>query len=427
MRLDRARRMLMFVSGTEGQHMTGVEDTLKDFWATRPRRPRRGRKLAGVAAGIGNRYGIDPIVIRVGFVVATFYGGAGVLIYLLGWLLLPEQDDEAAPFESMVNHKHSSSSRAFTILLCLALIPASWFFIDKQFSGIAGMLIVLGALYLLHRNRGHIGRPEPAATAPPVAEPMNFYEPMPMTAAAAETVPVAEPMPTTPPAWDPLGAAPFAWDLPEPSQPAPEPPEPRRRSKAGLFTVGAALVTVGILAVLAPYVGGWLVPHHFIGILLAVIGLGMVGGAFVRGGRGLIGLAVPLSVIGIGLTVITPDGWHGAGEINEHPLTVAEVQSHYRLSVGSIKIDMSALPDAGEVDTKIKLDGAGEAKVTVPAYADVELTCHADLGDVSCLGQHKSGNDSEVDVSENGDAGPDGLKIVLDIEVGAGQVEVLRG
>lgn len=425
MRRVRAGRMLMFVSGPQGQHpMTGVEDTLKDFWATRPRRPRRGRKLAGVAAGIGNRYGIDPIVIRVAFVVATFYGGAGVLFYLLGWLLLPEQDDEAAPFESMVNRRRSSTSGAFTVLLCLALIPAFWFLFDNQFSGFAGLLIVSGLLYLLHRTRGHIGRPAPAAT--PLAPPMTFYEPV--APVAAPTVPVAEPTPTTPPAWDPLGAAPFAWDLPEPSPTEPEPPAARRRSKAGLFTVGAALVTVGGLALLAPYTGGWLSPHHFIGILLGVIGLGMVGGSFVRGGRGLIGLAVPLSVVGIGLTVISPEGWHGAGEVNVAPTTITDVQRQYRLSVGSISVDLSGLPTEGEVDTQIKIDAAGEVKVIVPATADVDLRCHADVGDVTCLDKRADGTSADADVKDDfGTDGEGGLKIKLDIEVGAGAVEVRRG
>src|SRR5690348_1908692 len=106
----RPRRMLVLVSA-QG---VSVEDTLKDFWATRPRRPRHGRKIAGVAAGIGNRYVIDPIVVRVGFVVATFYGGVGVLLYLLGWLLLPEADHAAAPFESMIKHRRGSTSPVFT-------------------------------------------------------------------------------------------------------------------------------------------------------------------------------------------------------------------------------------------------------------------------------------------------------------------------
>ncbi|MET1075384.1 MAG: PspC domain-containing protein, partial [Umezawaea sp.] len=45
-----------------------VEETLKDFWASRPRRPHRGRKIAGVAEGIAERYRIDPVIVRVAFV-----------------------------------------------------------------------------------------------------------------------------------------------------------------------------------------------------------------------------------------------------------------------------------------------------------------------------------------------------------------------
>lgn len=411
-----------------------MEDTLKDFWATRPRRPRRGRKLAGVAAGIGNRYGIDPTVIRVAFVVATFYGGAGILFYLLGWLMLPEQNDKAAPFESMVKHRRSSTSSAFTVLLCLALIPAFWFIFfdndvnDSKFSGIMGLLIVSGALFLLHRTRGHLNRPD----APAPAETFSFAEPLPqpVTTAAFVADPIAPPpyeppIPTTPPAWDPLGAAPFAWDLPEPSPPAPEPPAPRRRSKIGIFTVGAALVTAGTLAMVAPYVGGWLSPHHIVALVLAVIGLGMVGGAFLRGGRGLIGIAVPLSVVAIGLSVFSPDGFHGAGEINARPTTLEEVQDNYRLSAGPIRVDLSALPESGKVDTSVRTD-AGQVIVTVPKNADVDLSCEVAAGDLDCLGHRADGLGSEVSFQDNGPDGEGGLRIELHVRVNAGTVEVRR-
>lgn len=426
MRPCQARRMLMVVSGNQADTAANaVEDTLKDFWATRPRRPRKGRKLAGVAAGIGNRYGIDPTVIRVGFVVATFYGGAGILMYLLGWLLLPEQDDEAAPFEAMINRKRSSTSGVFTVVLCLALLPAFWFVFDNQFSGIAGMLIVGGVLFLLHRTRGHLGRPAPAAAPPPtVAQEPPLYQPF----SAPVDVPVAEPVPvpTTPPAWDPLGAAPFAWDLPEPTPSAPEPPEPKRRSRAGLLTFGAALIAVAVMAIIGPQVS-WMTPPHAIGILLGVIGLGMVGGAFVRGGRGLIGLAVPLSVIGIGLTVISTDGWHGVGDINERPTTLGEVQDVYRRSAGSINLDLTALPDSGKVDTKIKLD-VGDAIITVPKTADVDLNCHIDVGDGDCLGYTMDGTGLDHKVRNDfGSDGEGGLQIELDVDAGAGHVEVRRG
>ena len=419
-------RMLVSVSGNQGHTAANaVEDTLKDFWVSRPRRPRKGRKLAGVAAGIGNRYGIDPIVIRVGFVVATFYGGAGILVYLLGWLLLPEQDDEAAPFEAMINRKRSSTSGVFTVVLCLALLPAFWFLFDNEFSGIAGLLIVAGILFLLHRTRGHLNRPAPvAATPPPFAPEPPIYQPF----SAPVDTPVAEPapVPSTPPAWDPLGAAPFAWDLPEPTPPASEPPEPKRRSRAGLLTVGAALIAVATMAIVGPHVS-WVTPPHAIGILLGVIGLGLVGGAFVRGGRGLIGLAVPLSVIGIGMTVISTDGWHGVGDITERPTAISEVQDTYQRSAGTINLDLTALPNEGKVDTKIKLD-VGDAIVTLPKNADVELKCHIDVGDGDCLGHPMDGTGLDYKVKNNfGEDGEGGLQIELDVDAGAGHVEVRRG
>ncbi len=45
--------------------------------------------LGGVCSGIGLRYGIDPALVRLAFVVATAAGGIGVALYALGWLVIP--------------------------------------------------------------------------------------------------------------------------------------------------------------------------------------------------------------------------------------------------------------------------------------------------------------------------------------------------
>lgn len=49
------------------------------------------RWFAGVAGGIAAKAGIDPLIIRGIFVVLTVLGGSGVLLYILGWLFLPDQ------------------------------------------------------------------------------------------------------------------------------------------------------------------------------------------------------------------------------------------------------------------------------------------------------------------------------------------------
>ena len=62
---------------------TSFADQLQDMWRTRPvRLPDKG-PVAGVAAGIGYRYGVDPVLIRVAFAVSTIFGGAGVVLYVV--------------------------------------------------------------------------------------------------------------------------------------------------------------------------------------------------------------------------------------------------------------------------------------------------------------------------------------------------------
>src|SRR5690242_16539227 len=101
----------------------GFEETLRDFWGSRPRRPVHGRKVAGVAAGIGNRYGIDPVVVRVAFVTATIFGGVGLSLYVLAWLLFPGENDEVSPVEAVFGRGRSSMSTGLTIVLCIAFFP----------------------------------------------------------------------------------------------------------------------------------------------------------------------------------------------------------------------------------------------------------------------------------------------------------------
>ena len=48
--------------------------------------------LAGVAAGVARGLGIDPVIVRIAFVVLALAGGAGVPLYLAGWLLIPDEE-----------------------------------------------------------------------------------------------------------------------------------------------------------------------------------------------------------------------------------------------------------------------------------------------------------------------------------------------
>lgn len=418
--------------------MAGAEDTLKDFWTSRPRRPRKGRVVAGVAAAIANRYAIDPVIVRIVLVVATVFGGAGLMVYLLGWLFFPEETDEESPMMAMLRQGRSSTGWFFTLLLCgVAFGAALWTFSGTEGNGLIGMVLLVAALYLLHRSRGDLGRAAVTQPMQPVM-PTQAQPTMPLGTPleAQMNAPASEPEPRTgPPAWDPLGAAPFAWDLPEPApvkDVEPETPTRRTKSRVGGITLGAALAVGGGLALLAPY-APWLSVGHIVGVVLAIIGLGMVGGSFVRGGRGLIGLAVPLAMAGFVFTNTTVAGPSPAGfdeqwgNISSTPTTVESVAPSYSAGGGTIDLDLTALPATGIVRTQVHV-GLGNVAVIVPPTADVDFTCQAGVGSVECLGQERNAVDVRISGVDYGTDGPgSGLKIFLDARAGSGTVEVRRG
>ena len=55
-------------------------------------RPDEGRWFAGVASGLARRWGVDPLLVRGGFVILAIFSGVGLLLYGLGWLFLPHPD-----------------------------------------------------------------------------------------------------------------------------------------------------------------------------------------------------------------------------------------------------------------------------------------------------------------------------------------------
>ena len=59
-------------------------------------RREEGRVVAGVAAGLGPRLGVDAALVRIGFAVLAFAGGVGVLLYAVAWALLPLAPSDAA-------------------------------------------------------------------------------------------------------------------------------------------------------------------------------------------------------------------------------------------------------------------------------------------------------------------------------------------
>ena len=391
-----------------------VEHTVRDFWATRPRRRSSDRKIAGVAAAIARRYAVDPVLVRVAFVVATISGGAGVLLYLLGWLLLPLEGDQGSGTGS--GRGRSSLSAVLTIVLVVLLIPASAALLNGHGSGVIGLAVALGALFLLHRSRATLGE-IPGSPSPATQQPDT--EPAASTPATAD-----DRDRSGPPAWDPLGAAPFAWDLPEPStQSEPADPPQGARWKITPITLGIALLVGGVALAFAPALSA----AQVAAMLLGVVGLGLVVGAFLQGGRGLIPIAIPLALLTWVLSAAPAAGFKVGGS-HWTPTTAAQVQPRYSVTLGNGDLDLTELRLTNDqtVRTSVAV-GVGETHVYLPPNVDAQVSCQTQIGDVECLGQRDSdGGPSRVTVTDNGPDGPGGGKVILDVHSGVGQVHVDR-
>src|SRR5262245_17262584 len=61
---------------------------LKDM--TRLTRSKDDRVIGGVAGGVARRLGISPTLVRLAWVVSVFFGGFGVLAYVILWVVVPE-------------------------------------------------------------------------------------------------------------------------------------------------------------------------------------------------------------------------------------------------------------------------------------------------------------------------------------------------
>ncbi|HEX5506400.1 MAG TPA: PspC domain-containing protein [Thermomicrobiales bacterium] len=146
-------------------------------------RSRRDRLLFGVCGGLGEYFDVDPLLVRLAFVLITLAGGAGVLAYIILAIIMPEAAPhpaasattpttgvaesaasagpftEAAPGAGRVysarRHRRSSATGAFllvTIGLLLLLANLGWFDWFRWHPVWPVVLIVLGLALLARRT-----------------------------------------------------------------------------------------------------------------------------------------------------------------------------------------------------------------------------------------------------------------------------------
>ena len=390
------------------------------YGVRRLQRSRQRRVIGGVAGGLGEYTGIDPVLFRVLFAVLTVFGGAGILLYVLGWLFVPDQDRPVSPAESLLG-RGTSAPRPAEAAQGIGLAVAALVLAAVLLRGDAGDLVLVGVLVvggiLLARHlddRRADGlpprQPPPPAPAgpPPAYQPYQAYSFAGGPGQATATAP--------PPAY-----------APPPVFVPPRPRPPRQRSILSLATMSVLLIGLGVLAAIDLASGDEsLQPRHYLAVALGAIGLGLVVGAFRGRARGLIWVGVPLTFVLLGVSAAEGRFDGGTGDRTYRPLSVAELQGDYELGVGDLELDLTGVDFAEQqVTTRVHV-GIGGLHVTVPENVDVRVRGRAGLGEVILFGQTTSGTSNDQTVSDDGADGDGGGDLELVLDTGIGQVEVDR-
>ena len=95
--------------------------TTADLPAATERRLTRahdGRVIAGVCEGAARYFDVDPVIFRVVLAVLTIFGGAGLVIYALAWVLIPDEGSAQTRIEHWLHAGHHD----FRQVLLLALL-----------------------------------------------------------------------------------------------------------------------------------------------------------------------------------------------------------------------------------------------------------------------------------------------------------------
>ncbi|MDQ1721211.1 MAG: hypothetical protein QOI26_945, partial [Pseudonocardiales bacterium] len=166
------------------------------------RRSRTDRMISGVAGGLGEYFGVDPVIFRVLFAVLSFFGGVGLLMYGLAWLLVPEPEIGVSALDKAIGQLRARRVPPWLVFIGGAVVLwigwFSWWAPGPTFPAI--MLLAVLMLVLIHRL-GRAAAPEsPPGPAPAAgaaaAGPADASEPgaenptlewSPPVAAAEET------------------------------------------------------------------------------------------------------------------------------------------------------------------------------------------------------------------------------------------------
>lgn len=425
------------------------------------------RWIGGVSGGLAQKYNLDPLIVRGGFVLLAFLSGIGLIAYAAAWALLPEQRDGRIHAEELIRGNFDGAHIAIAIALFVGLTSSSRFFwgtawLWAPLKVIFWFALIAAIIYGVFQFRDPGKKPQPsgfpgatyATDGTGTLGPETTHTPGgPNTGSASYwqegTLSQGSPGPYQ---YDPSGTSasrtsttgpePYIWTAPKPAAPTVKSPGATQfaillgifllasagvllAQNAGRFT--SAVTVWPLLAGFAVTLGG-----------LAVIFNGFRGRS--SGSGGFFGILGFLSVLATSALLVTgfvsPFNSHFVADLNLTPTSISQVSDGYSFGAGDFTLDLSSL-DISEVDPadlplEIPIRGsAGEIQIYVPESLAVTADRSVTVGTIEDNSDGTIQTQGGIGVGNSQYANAAGVlaetaDIHLDIKLAVGTVRIME-
>jgi phage shock protein PspC (stress-responsive transcriptional regulator) len=379
----------------------------------RLRRSATDKHIAGVAGGLARHLDVDPLLVRIGFVVAALFGGVGVLLYGALWLLVPSEADDRAVIDL------DDRNRSIAVLLAGGI--AALAFIGNALGGVGAgdrdgfvfplvpIAVVALIVWLVLRRRDR-RTAHPGPVAPGTATSND-----PRAARAAFNADVK----AHPEKYRDINSWTYAGD---PQSGYRWVRDPRKKGPL-LFWIAIPLIALalGVLGTV-DLAGTDVIPAAYPALALAIVAALLLLGSFWGRAGGLI--LIGLLLVPVTAVATVADDFEGE-RVRYAPATVEEIPEFgYRLGAGELVVDLTRIDpatlDGRTIEASIDV---GELLVIVPDDADV--TARADIngpGGYDVFGSSGGGIDTTTERTQDGAA--DGPSFTVSAQADLGHIEI---
>jgi phage shock protein PspC (stress-responsive transcriptional regulator)/FtsH-binding integral membrane protein len=371
------------------------------------RRNRTNRVAAGVCSGLGDYFGVDPVLFRVLFATAAFFGGAGILAYLLAWAAIPDAGTEHAPvdgFIGWVRRRRVPLWLAAVIAGVLLWAVAFSWWSPHHFFPVFPVLVIAVLLVVLYGRR----EMQATRTAPPGSGPVDLTK--------GEDVQDE----STQPAW-PHEARSWFDEAREASR-----FRRRRAAPIRIAMLVTLVVTLTVLGIIDAVTGIQLQVYFWTTLGIVVVGL-LAGLVTRRTPWSMTALLIPAVVGTIAFAGSHASLHDGIGQREWKP-TDAPAES-YKLAFGQGTLDLRQLPTQS-VERHVDITmAAGQVKIIAPRTMNLTVHANIHLGQLQVDGNDFDEHDhSGVGISRtvSPPAGATGTPITVDVHLADGNIAVNR-